>query len=84
MERNETCGYRGVTFPKGDTMKLAKHILLAAAIAGFAGSALAQEAQGTWSDPGYSADASRVYEVDEDRDGRADYLMILEQSDTLA
>ena len=65
-------------------MKLARHILLAAALAGFAGGALAQEAQGTWSDPGYSADASRVYEVDVDRDGRADYLMILEQSDTLA
>lgn len=65
-------------------MKLAKHILLAAAITGFAAGAVAQEAQGTWSDPGYSADASRVYEVDEDRDGRADYLMILEHSDTLA
>ena len=64
-------------------MKLASYILFAAAIAGFAGSAVAQ-GQGTWSDPGYSADASRVYEVDEDRDGKADYLIILEQSDTLA
>jgi hypothetical protein len=70
-----------VTFPKGDTMKLATLVLLAAA---FAGTAAAQAPQGTWSDPGYSADASRIYEVDEDRDGRADYLMILEQSDTLA
>jgi hypothetical protein len=81
---NESCGIQLVTFPKGDTMKLARSILLTAALAGFAGGATAQEAQGTWSDPGYSADASRVYEVDVDRDGRADYLMILEQSDTLA
>ena len=64
-------------------MKLAEYILIAAAAAGF-GSAAAQVPQGTWSDPEYSADASRVYEVDEDGDGRADYLMILEQSDTLA
>ena len=31
-----------------------------------------------------SAGASAVYEVDEDRDGRADRLLILEQSDSLA
>jgi hypothetical protein len=81
---NETCDTQGVTFPKGDTMKLARYLLLAASFAGVAGSAAAQEAQGTWSDPGYSADASRVYEVDVDRDGKADYLLKLEQSDTLA
>ena len=28
--------------------------------------------------------ASTIYEVDEDRDGRADRLLILEQSDSLA
>ena len=65
-------------------MKLARYFLLAASLAGFAGAVAAQEAQGTWSDPGYSADASRVYEVDVDRDGTADYLIKLEQSDTLA
>ena len=65
-------------------MKLARYLLLAASFAGFAGIAVAQEAQGTWSDPGYSAGASRVYEVDVDHDGKADYLMRLEQSDTLA
>ena len=31
-----------------------------------------------------STNASAVYEVDEDRDGRADRLLILEQSDSLA
>jgi hypothetical protein len=38
--------------------------------------------QGTWHDPEYSA--TRVYEVDDDRDGTADRLIILEDSDTLA
>ena len=32
----------------------------------------------------FSAGASTIYEVDEDRDGRADRLLILEQSDSLA
>jgi len=31
-----------------------------------------------------SSSASAIYEVDEDRDGRADRLLILEQSDSLA
>ena len=31
-----------------------------------------------------SANGSAIYEVDEDRDGRADRLLILEQSDSLA
>ena len=31
-----------------------------------------------------STNASAVYEVDEDRDGRADRLLFLEQSDSLA
>ena len=31
-----------------------------------------------------SAPASTIYEVDEDRDGRPDRLLILEQSDSLA
>jgi hypothetical protein len=30
------------------------------------------------------ADPSAMYEVDEDRDGRTDRLLILEQSDSLA
>jgi hypothetical protein len=38
--------------------------------------------QGPWQDPEYSA--TRVYEVDDDRDGTADRLIILEDSDTLA
>lgn len=31
-----------------------------------------------------SAPASTIYQIDEDRDGRADRLLILEQSDSLA
>ena len=52
-------------------MKHARILLFAASLAGFGGIAVAQE-------------VSRVYEVDQDRDGRTDYLMKLEQSDTLA
>ena len=52
-------------------MKHARVLLFAASLAGFAGIAVAQE-------------VSRVYAVDVDRDGKADYLLKLEQSDTLA
>jgi hypothetical protein len=68
-----------VTFAKGKTMKLAKSILYAAAL-GIAGSAVAQE---PFADEEFSSDAARVYEIDEDRDGKADRLLILEDSDTL-
>jgi hypothetical protein len=33
---------------------------------------------------GSTTDVSTIYEVDEDRDGRTDRLLILEQSDSLA
>ena len=51
----------------------------ASALAIFAGSATAQPLM----TPEDSA-ASAIYEVDDDRDGRADRLLILEQSDSLA
>jgi hypothetical protein len=54
-----------------------------------AGSATAQPYVDTPSDSiamddNFSAGASTIYEMDEDRDGRADRLLILEQSDSLA
>ena len=49
-------------------MKLAKSVLYAAIFLAFAS----------------AASASVVYDVDDDRDGRADRLLILEQSDSLA
>jgi hypothetical protein len=71
-------------------MKPAKSILIGAtALVLAAGSATA-------GDPAYAptdsmnmedsttSTASTMYEVDEDRDGRADRLLILEQSDSLA
>ena len=63
-------------------MRLAKSILYAAAAWMLIYPSVGWQA--SWDDPGYSADASRVYEVDEDRDGTADRLIILEDSDTLA
>ncbi|HJQ41305.1 MAG TPA: hypothetical protein VKB93_29545 [Thermoanaerobaculia bacterium] len=69
-------------------MKLAKSILYGAtALAFAAGSATAQPAD-TPSDgilmEDSATNASTVYPVDEDRDGRTDRLLILEQSDSLA
>ena len=51
----------------------------ASALAIFAGSAAAEPWINT-----EEASASAIYEVDDDRDGRADRLLILEQSDSLA
>jgi hypothetical protein len=76
--------------PKGETMKRAKSILYGAtALAIVAGSATANIAfADTPSDimsmDDSTAGASTIYPVDEDRDGRADRLLILEQSDSLA
>jgi hypothetical protein len=64
-------------------MKLAKALFFGLAASVMAGSPLADESlASTASDPEYSA--TRVYEVDDDRDGTADRLIILEDSDTLA
>lgn len=53
-----------------------------------AGSATADPSVDTPSDrtgmQGSASTASTIYEIDEDRDGRADRLLILEQSDSLA
>jgi hypothetical protein len=62
-------------------MKRAKSILYGAtALMIVAGSATAQ----TPTTEDSSASASAIYPVDEDRDGRVDRLLILEQSDSLA
>jgi hypothetical protein len=66
--RHESCGNPGVTFRKENTMKRAALALLIAAGIGMAS----------------MASASAVYSVDDDRDGRADRWLILEQSDSLA
>jgi hypothetical protein len=72
-----------MTFRKGETMKPAKSILYGAtALALVAGSATAEDPAGMSMDSMTSA--SQEYEVDEDRDGRTDRLLILEQSDSLA
>jgi hypothetical protein len=57
-----------MTFRQEKLMKTAKLIAMGAALAIAASSAF----------------ASTSYEVDEDRDGRADRTLILEQSDSLA
>jgi hypothetical protein len=65
-------------------MKPAKSILYGAiALALTASSAIAEEPAGMSMDDSMTS-ASQMYEVDEDRDGRADRLLILEQSDSLA
>jgi predicted lipoprotein with Yx(FWY)xxD motif len=72
-----------VTFRKEKTMKRAALALLIAA-----GSATAEPSVDTPSDStgmeNAPASASTIYPVDEDRDGRSDRLLILEQSDSLA
>jgi hypothetical protein len=61
-------------------MKRVMSILYGAtALAIAAGSATAQPSM-----EDSSGGASAIYEVDEDRDGRTDWLLILEQSDALA
>jgi hypothetical protein len=67
---------------KGETMTRMKSALYgAAALAIFAGGATAQPFMNM---EDAATNASAIYEVDEDRDGRADRLIILEQSDSLA
>jgi len=62
-------------------MKRAKCILYgASALLLAAGSATAQP----FADEDSATDASTVYSVDEDHDGRADRELILQQSDSLA
>jgi hypothetical protein len=64
-------------------MKRAKSILYGAtALVIVAAGARAQPVTMTMEDS--SASASAIYQVDEDRDGRVDRLLILEQSDSLA
>lgn len=70
-------------------MKRAKSILYgAAALAIVAGSATAEPFADTPSDnvtmDESMTGATTIYGVDEDRDGRTDRLLILEQSDSLA
>jgi len=63
-------------------MKRAKSILYGAtALVIVATGAIAQPVM-TMEDS--SANATAIYQVDEDRDGRVDRLLILEQSDSLA
>jgi hypothetical protein len=78
-----------VTFRKEKAMKRVKAILYGgAALLIAAGSAIASpiaEAPSEVVDMRDSGTgASAIYEVDEDRDGRTDRLLILEQSDSLA
>jgi hypothetical protein len=88
--RHESCGNRIVAFHKGETMKPAKSILYGAtALMLAAGSAFGVPTADVPADDiamaGSATDASTtMYEVDEDRDGRTDRLLILEQSDSLA
>ena len=64
-------------------MKRAKSILLGATVLAMtAGSALAQPSDTDMEDS--SATASAMYSIDENRDGRADREIMLEQSDSLA
>jgi hypothetical protein len=70
-------------------MKTAKSILYGATALAFAiGSATAEPFADTPTESMSMDDsmtnASQMYEVDEDRDGRTDRLLMLEQSDSLA
>ena len=84
--RHESCGNRLVTFRKEKTVKRV-HAMLVAALLIAAGSAtadpFADTPGGIFTDDS-AASASTMYEVDEDRDGRADRMLILEHSDSLA
>jgi hypothetical protein len=81
MRRHESCGNPVVTFRNGETMKRAKSIFYGMTVLAIAASATAEPSFDV-EEP--SATASAIYEVDEDRDGRTDRLLILEQSDSLA
>jgi hypothetical protein len=79
-----------VMFRKGETMKLAKSILsgatalVLAAGSATAGDPLVEVPIDSMNMDDSMTSASQEYEVDEDRDGRTDRLLILEQSDSLA
>ena len=85
--RHESCGNARVTLRKEKTVKRAKSILFGATVLAIAaGSAFAQSSA-QFADRGMedsSANASAMYSVDENRDGRADREIMLEQSDSLA
>ena len=66
--RHDSCGNAGVTLRKEKTVKRAKSILFGAAMLAMAA----------------AASASAIYSVDDDRDGRVDREIVLEQSDSLA
>jgi hypothetical protein len=87
--RHESCDGSRVTFRKEKAMKRVKAILYGgAALLIAAGSAIASPIAEAPSEAvdmrDSSTGASKIYEVDEDRDGRTDRLLILEQSDSLA
>jgi hypothetical protein len=76
-----SCDSSQVTFRKEKAMKTAALALLIAAGSATAGPiADAPDAM----DMDSATTASTIYPVDEDRDGRTDRLLILEQSDSLA
>jgi hypothetical protein len=60
---------------KGETMNKAKLILTGAAALAISMTAMEDSITDT---------SSTMYEVDEDRDGRSDRMLLLEQSDSLA
>jgi hypothetical protein len=66
-------------------MKRVKSIQCGAmALALAAGSAIAQPDSGVSMEPFETDSATTSYDVDENRDGRSDRMLILEQSDSLA
>jgi hypothetical protein len=65
---------------KGEAMKRAQCILYGATALLLGAGATAQ----TLPDENSATNAAAVYSVDEDRDGRADRELLLEQSDSLA
>ena len=71
--RHESCGNAGVTLRKETTVKRAKSIRAKSILLGATMLAISA-----------AANASAMYSVDEDRDGRADREIVLEQSDSLA
>jgi hypothetical protein len=80
---HESCGSSAVTFRKEKTMKRVAVALVLLA----AGSARAEIPVDVPSDSmgveSSVTNASAIYAVDEDRDGRTDRLLVLEHSDSL-
>jgi hypothetical protein len=72
--RQSTRGLTGET----ETMKLAKPIFLLALILGSANAPAEDISMDS------ATDVSTIYAIDDDRDGRADRMLELEQSDSLA